>query len=122
MLVAEVAACADAAFEVADIATMQVESSLVVRELAVVESARLLLVNELASVIKASYGICGPGRRKEIYVHREGPDGAGSSTNLHYVQGIPRKPQGYRGHGRLLAGRWGRMWTLAVLRMFDRTR
>jgi hypothetical protein len=50
-LVAEVAACADKAFEVADWATGCADNWLVVREFAVVASARLLLVNEVASVM-----------------------------------------------------------------------
>jgi hypothetical protein len=53
--VAEVAAFAETAFEVAERATMRVESLLVVRELAVVDRTRLLLVREFASVIGLSY-------------------------------------------------------------------
>jgi hypothetical protein len=50
--VAEVAACAEVAFEVVERVTVAVESSLVVRELAVADKARGLLVIELASVIR----------------------------------------------------------------------
>ena len=50
--VAEVAACAEVAFEVVERVTVAVESSLVVRELAVADMARGLLVIELASFIR----------------------------------------------------------------------
>ncbi len=51
MLVAELAACAETAFDVVERATIEVESLLVVRELAVVASACGLVVIEFASVI-----------------------------------------------------------------------
>ncbi len=51
MLVVVVDPCAERAFDVAERATIYVESSLVVREFAVVARARLLLVKEFARVI-----------------------------------------------------------------------
>jgi hypothetical protein len=51
IFVAEIAAWAEIALEVADWATGWAESWLVVRELAVVARARLLLVNDVVSVM-----------------------------------------------------------------------
>jgi hypothetical protein len=62
--VAEVAACADLAFDVAELATMRVESLLVVREVAVVAKARWLLVSEVATVIRSSYRFVDRGRSR----------------------------------------------------------
>jgi hypothetical protein len=60
MLVAEWADWALIGLAVVERATIEVESSLVVREVAVVASARGLLVNELASVIKSSSWLLRP--------------------------------------------------------------
>jgi hypothetical protein len=51
IFVAEVAAWAEMALDVADCATGWADNWLVVREFAVVVNARLLLVNEVASVM-----------------------------------------------------------------------
>ena len=74
-LVAEVAACAESAFDVAECATMYADNSLVVRELAVVASARLLLVIEFVGVIQPTSANAVTGRSPQggIFFHVGSP-------------------------------------------------